>query len=121
MTPHILASLRRAVPACTLVVWADIGKGTVLAADGNLAYPQEYLDALADCAALLLHIPGPGTEGGARSAVFVGPTGSRIFFGMPDAPSEALCCLCSPVADAGALLETIRSVMIEATRSEAAA
>ena len=121
MTPETLSQLRTAAPACTLVVWVDIRKGTVLAADGDLAYPQEHLDALADCAAILLKLVAPDADRYPDSALFVGPTGSRIFLRVPEAPSEALCCLCGPVADPRALLERIRGALVDAIVPEAAA
>ncbi|NKX44435.1 hypothetical protein [Roseicyclus persicicus] len=121
MTPDTLARLRRAVPACSLVVWADIDKGTVLAADGDLAYPQEHLDALGACAAQLLEVAAPGSGRQPDSALFAGPTGCRVFFRVPGAPAEAICCLGGPVADPPALLDRLRGALAAAPHPEAAA
>lgn len=111
MTPKALAEFRARLPACELAVYADIRSGTVLLKDGVLRYPQEYLDALCECAALLFR-DNPEFDGTAADPIFFfGPTGGRAFFRAPDDPTEALCCICGSDTDISVLLEEGRALL----------
>lgn len=111
MTPTALATFRSILPGCTLAVWGDIEARTVLAADGDLLYPQEYLDTLNICAAQLLSTPVPKDCTALDSAVFSGPTGSRLFVRSPDQPTIALSCLCSPDIDFEHVLQAMADLI----------
>jgi len=108
MTPQALKAFRIRVPDCELAVYADLGSGTVLGADGALRYPQEYLDALCACAATLFQsAPQDGFEP-VEHVLFLGPTGGRGFFRRLDEPNEALCCICAPGTAADRLIAEAR-------------
>jgi len=110
MTPQALRKFRAGLPDCELAVYADLGSRTVLGADGALRYPQEYLDALCLGAAMLFETAAAAAD--PADHVFVlGPTGSRGFFRNPDAPNEALCCICRPDADAARLIRAAHAVL----------
>lgn len=117
MTPAALSELRHSLPDCTLAVWVDMESGTVLAADGDLAFPQEHLDALGDCAALLLGVADPEASAPADAALFESPTGCRAFLRSPAAAGEALCCVCGPDATQG-ILETLRAALARGLEAE---
>ncbi|MBF9030853.1 hypothetical protein HKCCE3408_10660 [Rhodobacterales bacterium HKCCE3408] len=111
MTPHDLSKFRTRLPECDLVLFADIGSRTVLAASGALRHPQEYLDALAGVAA---EVFADGTEfRGAASteALFLSPTGLRAFFRSADDPAEALACICGPGVDLGNLRAASHAIL----------
>lgn len=111
MTPKALAEFRDQLPDCELVVYADIGSGTVLLRDGALRYPQEYLDALCSCAAQIFR-GGPSYDGVALDPVlFFGPTGGRAFFQSSADPSAALCCIVGPDVDVASFLQAGRALM----------
>lgn len=103
MTPEALRRFRARLPDCDLAVYADLGARTVLAADGALRVPQEYLDALCDCGAVLFAAADAAEAGRggdpACEVVFLGPTGGRGFFRLPEEPGEALCCIFAPETD----------------------
>jgi hypothetical protein len=111
MTPDRLAAVRARIPDCALAIWADMETSTVLAGDADLHYPQEHLDALGDCAAMLLGLPGLGDGPQPDDAIFLGPTGSYGFLRIPGAAGEALCCLCGPMLDPDALIQAIRQAV----------
>lgn len=114
MTPQALKAFRIRVPDCELAVYADLGSGTVLGADGALRYPQEYLDALCAGAAVLFDAaPGNG-EGPVEHVLFQGPTGSRGFFRRLDEPQEALCCICAPGVATARLIAEARVALAKA-------
>lgn len=111
MTPKALAEFRAGLPECELAVYADIRSGTVLLKDGVLRYPQEYLDALCSCAAMLFR-DNPEFDGAAADPIlFFGPTGGRAFFRAPDDPTEALCCICGSGTDIALLLQSARALL----------
>lgn len=112
MTPDILAAVRALIPDCALAVWADMDMSTVLAGDSDLPYPQEHLDALGDCAGVLLSIPGVGDGQVPDDAVLLTATGSYAFLRLPDARTEALCCLCGPMSDPGTLITAMRAALV---------
>lgn len=111
MTPDLLAEVRARIPHCTLAVWADMESGTVLAGNADLHYPQEYLDALGSCAAVMLGLPGPQGEMLPDEAVFLSATGSYAFIRASDATGEALCCLCGPIIRPDVLISSMREAM----------
>ena len=77
MTPNELSQFRSRLPHCELAVYADIRSRLVLATDGALRYPQEYLDALCACAAQLFEgIPDYAGQA-VEQVLFLGPTGGR--------------------------------------------
>lgn len=98
MTPNELSQFRSRLPHCELAVYADIRSRLVLATDGALRYPQEYLDALCACAAQLFEgIPDYAGQA-VEQVLFLGPTGGRAFFRAESQPDEALCCIFGPGA-----------------------
>ncbi|MEM6609804.1 MAG: hypothetical protein AAF689_14645 [Pseudomonadota bacterium] len=111
MTPEALADFRAQLPQCELAVYADIRSGTVLLTDGALRYPQEYLDALSECAAQLF-AEAPAFDDHVIDPVLIfGPTGGRAFFCSSVDPSEALCCLFGTGADITKLLAAGRALV----------
>ncbi len=107
MTPDALANLRTELPGCELALYADFESGTVLSSDGLLRYPQEYLDALCECAAQLF---GQG-DAELEHAIFQSSTGVRGFFRASNAPNEAFCCICEPGVDASKLLRDVPAAL----------
>lgn len=108
MTPQALRAFRAALPDCELAVYADLGARTVLGADSALRVPQEYLDALCDCAAFLFGaLPDPDAPP-VEEILFAGPTGGRGFFRAAAEPGEALCVICTPDADLDRLAAAAR-------------
>lgn len=111
MTPQALRAFRDRLPDCDLAVYADLGARTVLGADSALRVPQEYLDALCDCAAFLFAAaPAPGA-GPVEEILFLGPTGGRGFFRSAAEPGEALCLICAPDADLARLAAEARAAL----------
>lgn len=107
MTPATLSELRSGLTGLTLLVWSDIRSGTVLAADGDLIYPQEYLDALSICAAQVLTLPGPKAGVPAECGLFHGPTVGRLFLRDAHVPDHAFSGLCAAAADGALLLRQL--------------
>ncbi|MEJ6391885.1 hypothetical protein V8J82_01375 [Gymnodinialimonas sp. 2305UL16-5] len=106
-----LSRLRARLPACELAAYVDIGAGTVLASDGALTYPQEYLDVLRDCAALVFSVPND--DGIFDHAMVQTPTGSRVFIRDPNAPDLVICCICAPWLVLSDLLSETRQILAE--------
>lgn len=98
ITAASLDRFRRDLPDCALALWADIDTGLVLAADGDLVHPQEYLDAI--CAAAARALSTPGLMGGAAPdrVVTLEPAGDILVLRDARAPAQALVCLCAPGA-----------------------
>ena len=103
MTPEAFQHFRTAQPDCALLVLSDTRSGTVLAADGALAYPQEYLDGISATARAALNAPG----GERPWAVFVGPNGAQLFQRVPHLGDVALTCLIPPETDVDMLLQEL--------------
>lgn len=119
MTPQALKAFRLRVPDCELAVYADLGSGTVLGADGALRYPQEYVDALCASAAALFAAAPEGAQPDGRTAsvdhvLVQGPAGCRGFFRRLDEPGEALCCICAPAVDTMRLIAEARVALAKA-------
>ncbi|MEJ6388025.1 hypothetical protein [Gymnodinialimonas ulvae] len=100
MTPNTFPDFRAAHPDCALLVLSDIRSRTVLAADGALAYPQEYLDAISTSAFEIM------AQSATRRtwALFLTPNGIRAFRAVPHLGNVALTCLMSPDADVDIML-----------------
>jgi len=109
MTPQALRAFLERLQDCDLAVYADLGARTVLGADAALRVPQEYLDALCDCAAFLF-AAAPG-DAPVEEILFLGPTGGRGFFRSAAEPGEALCVICAPDADLGRLSAEARAAL----------
>jgi hypothetical protein len=114
MTPDTLAQLRKRLPDCELVLYADIASGTVLASDARLVHPQENLDVICGCARAFLNAPRLASHDLTAEALFRTPTSTRIFLRSLADPHEALACVCGPRADLKTVLETLRSALAEA-------
>lgn len=116
MTPESLRRFRARLPECDLAVYADLGARTVLAADSALRVPQEYLDVLCDCAAVLFAAADAARAGQGADptgeVLFLGPTGGRGFFRLPDEPGEALCCIFAPEADLDRLVAEAQAALL---------
>lgn len=117
MTPNTFPDFRAAHPDCALLVLSDIRSGTVLAADGVLAYPQEYLDAISASAREVM------AGSGARRdwALFMTPNGIRAFRAVPHLGDVALTCLMAPGADVDAMLTRLDALAERIEPWEAAA
>ncbi len=113
-----LAEFRSGRSDCILAVWGDIEAGLVLAADGDLFHPQEYLDALCAEAAQVFSTLPPNPDDTLDQVVVFDPTGGRLFVRAPSNPSNSLSCLCPPDADLGALLQAMADFVIDHTVSE---
>jgi hypothetical protein len=111
MTPRDLRSFRLGLQDCELAIYADVASRTVLGADSRLRYPQEYLDALCDCAADLFDALGGNADADPDHAIFLGPVGGRAFIRNPAEPDEVLCCICSADIGAARLLEAARAAL----------
>lgn len=111
MTPQALRAFRAKLPDCDLAVYADLGARTVLGADSALRVPQEYLDALCDCAAFLFAAAEAPSDGAVEEILFLGPTGGRGFFRSAADPGEALCLICAPDADLARLAAAARAAL----------
>ena len=111
MNPTALADLRARIPGCELAAYVDFVSETVLGADGDLRYPQEHLDALCRCAAVLFAQAAGCADPDAGQVVFLGETGARVFLRAPGASNEALCCICGPGTDFAGALHGVRQLM----------
>ncbi|ABD57064.1 hypothetical protein [Jannaschia sp. CCS1] len=98
MTSEALAEFRVQVPACQLALWSDIRSGTVLAVDGTLDHPQEYLDAFSSMAAQALSLPGPRSDEAACTFA-ANATGLHLFVTGAAIPGVALTCVMALDAD----------------------
>ncbi|MCU4652780.1 hypothetical protein N8I71_08045 [Roseibacterium sp. SDUM158016] len=114
MTPGTLAQMRKRLPDCELVLYADIVSGTVLASDSRLVYPQENLDTLCVCARGFLTAPRLASHDTTGEAVFRTPTATRVFMRAYGDPCEALVCVCGPKTDLAAVLDAMREALAEA-------
>lgn len=114
MTPEILRHLRKRLPDCELVLYADIASGTVLASDARLAHPQENLDTICACARAFLNAPRLASHDLTNEAVFQTPTAKRVFLRAFADPCEALACICGPESDLAEVLDAMRAALSEA-------
>lgn len=114
MTPEILSQLRKRIPDCELVLYADIASGTVLASDARLVHPQENLDTICTCARAFLNAPRLSSHDLTAEAVFRTPTATRVFMRAFADPCEALACVCGPRSDVSGVLEAMRTALSEA-------
>ena len=112
-----ISDFRVAYPDCALLVLSDIRSGTVLAADGALTYPQEYLDAVSASASALLQAKHPP----APHAVFYAPSSLRLVLHLPHLGDIALTCLTHPSADAPAMMAALTTFAETLDPAEAAA
>lgn len=115
MTPDILRRLRKRLPDCELVLYADIASGTVLASDARLVHPQENLDTICTCARAFLNAPRLASHDLTNEAVFQTPTAKRVFLRAFADPCEALACICGPESDLAEVLAAMRAALAEAT------
>jgi hypothetical protein len=114
MTPEILRHLRKRLPDCELVLYADIASGTVLASDARLVHPQENLDTICACARAFLNAPRLSSHDLTNEAVFQTPTAKRVFLRAFADPCEALACVCGPDSDLREVLNAMRAALEEA-------
>ncbi len=118
MTPEILRQLRKRLPDCELVLYADIASGTVLASDARLVHPQENLDTICACARAFLNAPRLASHDLTNEAVFQTPTAKRVFLRAFADPCEALACICGPDSDVAEIFDAMRAALGEATPDE---
>ena len=114
MTPEILRQLRKRLPDCELVLYADVASGTVLASDARLVHPQENLDTICICARAFLNAPRLASHDLTNEAVFRTPTATRVFVRAFADPCEAVACVCGPGSDVAEVLEAVRAALAEA-------
>lgn len=114
MTPDTLSQLRKRLPDCELILYADIASGTVLASDARLVHPQENLDTICACAKAFLNAPRLASHEVTDEAVFRTPTSVRVFMRALADPHEALACVCGPDADLDAVLAAFREALGDA-------
>ena len=117
MTPETFLHFRETHPECALLVLSDTRSGTVLAADGALAYPQEYLDAMSAMARANLVCTGKHRTW----AIFLSPGGTHLFQRVQHLGAAALTCLTTPDADIDDMLEHLAAFARTLDRWEAAA
>ncbi|MEX3015972.1 hypothetical protein [Gymnodinialimonas hymeniacidonis] len=79
---------------------SDTRSGTVLAADGELIYPQEHLDALSMLASDTLDVVSVH----AIHAILHTPHATRLFVRVPHLGTVALTCIVNPGSDITELL-----------------
>lgn len=113
-----MAEFRSGRSDCILAVWGDIEAGLVLAADGDLFHPQEYLDALCAEAAQVFSTLPPSSDEALDQVVVFDPTGGRLFVRVPSNPINSLSCLCPPDADLGDLLQAMADFVTGYSLSE---
>lgn len=114
MTPDTLAQLRSRLPACELILYADIASGTVLASNARLVHPQENLDTICACAKAFLNAPRLASHEVTDEAIFKTPTSIRVFMRAVADPHEALACVCGPDADLDSILTLFREALSDA-------
>jgi hypothetical protein len=114
MTPEILRNLRKRLPDCELILYADIASGTVLASEARLVHPQENLDTICICARAFLNAPRLSSHDLTNEAVFRTPTAMRVFVRAFSDPCEALACICGPGCDLDEVLNAMRAALSEA-------
>lgn len=98
MSADPLAEVRAELNECEIVLFADLGTGTVLAWDAAVKWPQEQLDAVCGLASAALDFGRHDGAEPATTAVLVRPTGIHLFVrATPDA-AEVLCAVFAPHA-----------------------
>lgn len=105
-----LNSLRKAVPGCDVVAFADLSTQMVLVTSSDRSIPREEMDALSaeGSAVLGRSKDGPLGLGRPGSAVVATSTGLRIFLRASAEPSDALCCIAKSDLDVAAFLAQAR-------------
>ena len=103
-----LNAIRRDVPACRMVAFADLSANLVLESSAEQRLPQERLDALCTRARSLFgpHITGPAealVAGPVARAVTSFAEGLLVIVRSAADPNEALICVCDRDADVSRL------------------
>ena len=116
-----LAALRIRIPGCSVVAFADLSTGLVLASSTSHKTTQERLDAL--CAAARASLLGPSAHkiaedfaGNAqntpRVAIHADAHGITCFV-RPSVPAqEALCCVLSPESPLDRVVEDAQAFLL---------
>lgn len=108
--PEQLDALRRDSADVETATYLDLGSGTVLYASTSVRQPQERLDALCSTARLLFDEAADGSA----EAVSFGPTEALVFCRSESSPGEAVCLVCAPDVDLGAVLGAAQRVLAAA-------
>jgi len=114
MTPDALSKLRKRLPDCELLLYADVASGTVLVSDTRLVHPQENLDTICACARAFLNAPRLSSHDLAGEVVFRTPTSTRVFMRALADDKEALACVFGPGVDLKSVLEAMRTALADA-------
>jgi hypothetical protein len=114
MTPEILRNLRKRLPDCELVLYADIASGTVLASEARLVHPQENLDTICICARAFLNAPRLSSHDLTNEAVFRTPTAMRSSCAPSPIPARRWPASAGPDCDLDEVLNAMRAALSEA-------
>lgn len=102
MSADSLKALSDSHAACRTVVFADLTTRMVLLSESRTVLHREAQQALAMRGGRLLSVMDgdvPDPETAWDTAYSIGPDEIAIFLRVPDAPTDALCCLCAPDID----------------------
>ncbi|PWJ12503.1 hypothetical protein [Jannaschia seohaensis] len=114
MSADALKALTEAHAACRTVVFADMTTRMVLLSESRTVLHREAQQALALRGGRLLSAmdgDAPDPETAWDIAYSIGPDEIAVFLRVPDAPSDALCCLCAPDIDLDAFATDARSCL----------
>lgn len=114
-----LESIRRDFPACETLAYADISTSTVLSSSAATQMRQEQLDHLCSTAVEKFGGPSAGVltdfwrgSGAANSDVFhvivCNAAGFQVFIRSTTSPTDALCCICTPLIEINAFIQGAR-------------
>lgn len=114
-----LENIRRDFPACETLAYADISTNTVLSSSAANPVRQEQLDHL--CSAAVENFGGPMAEllsdswqdAGAEfcdvyQIVTLNAAELKIFIRSISSPTDAFCCVCTPLIDVSAFVQGAR-------------
>lgn len=118
-----LAALRDRVPGCSVVAFADLSTGMVLASSTAEKTTQERLDALCAAGRDMLkgdaarHMAEGFCEAAPRVAIHACAGNLNCFIQAPRPAEEALCCVVSPQTPLSELLDAA-ALLLQRTVSE---
>lgn len=110
-----LESIRRDFPACETLAYADISTATVLSSSAATQMPQEQLDHL--CSTAVEKFSGPSAAvladfwQNTRSSgndvfhvIVCNAAEFQIFIKSTTSPTDAFCCICTPLIEINAFI-----------------
>lgn len=116
MSAERLKSFTHNHPACRTAVFADLAMSMALLAESRDPMHREAVqDLCAQGGMLLTVVDGETYDADQACDTAIAMDGDRlaVFLRVPDAPNDALCCLCDPDMDLDAFLPAARDCLTQ--------